>query len=102
MRKWTNEEIRLEASKYKTRGEFSKQSRAAYIVAWKRSMLDELGLPSSKWTRERVAKEAARYSTYIEFRFKSPLAFIAMENKGWYDLAKHLPRYVHRRWGDGT
>lgn len=40
--KWTNEKLRLEALKYTTRTEFSKFSKAAYMAAWKKGILDEI------------------------------------------------------------
>ncbi|MEZ5903554.1 MAG: hypothetical protein R3D88_09700, partial [Alphaproteobacteria bacterium] len=40
--KWTDENLRLEALKYNTRTEFSKYSKAAYMTAWKKGILDEI------------------------------------------------------------
>lgn len=101
MKKWTEETIRAEAKKYNTRGEFYKGNAAAYNAAIRLHLLDQL-LPRCKWTRERVAEEIAKYSTYNEFRNKGYLAYCAMENKGWHELATHLPKLVHRKWNDGT
>ena len=79
---WTKEAIQKEAAKYATRGEFSNANRAAYNAAWKRGMLDELGLPKSKWTEESIMAEAKRFPTKREFRLRNPRAYEAAQIRG--------------------
>ncbi|WNL50774.1 hypothetical protein RPALISO_187 [Ruegeria phage RpAliso] len=48
-KKWTDAEIRSEAAKSPTRGEFKKNSNGAYMAAWRRGLLDELMPPDSRF-----------------------------------------------------
>ena len=41
-RTWTNEELQLEALKYKHKKEFIEKSSSAYAISWKRNILDSI------------------------------------------------------------
>jgi hypothetical protein len=45
-KKFTDEELRQIAAKYETRTEFQHKDASAYMVAWRRGMIDEICPPS--------------------------------------------------------
>lgn len=97
-RKWTLEAVKLEAKKYKTRGELQKMNQGAYLAAWRNGWLDKLGLPahapapreSVKWTFEAVKAEVKKHKTQAAFRKHCPSAFQAAWRNGW--LAELFPK----------
>lgn len=77
--KWSEKELIAEARKYKTRTNFSKKSKAAYMAAWKKGILDkicshmiEVVKPVGYWTFDRIYKEAKKYKTKPDFKRGSP------------------------------
>lgn len=83
--KWTLKELKQEALKYKTRGEFQEFSSGAYQAALNSKILDIVcshmpkhvdqtgkNHPMFKWTNEALKKEALKYKSLREFRKKSP------------------------------
>jgi len=78
-KQWTNEEILNEALKYSTRGEFSKKSGSAYIIARNRGILDKacshMRSILKQWTLEELKNEALKYETKIDFLNNSNAAY---------------------------
>ena len=75
---WTKEQVFEESKKYKTRTEFSINSKRAYLVAWKNKWLDEmiwLPLKVKKWNDELVIDESKKYTTRSEFEKGSGSAY---------------------------
>lgn len=82
---WTSEKIQQEALKYKTKTDFSNNSRTAYSYAQKAGMLDEVCshmevLWSKKWNKESLKKEALKYETRSDFTNGSSGAYDAARN----------------------
>jgi hypothetical protein len=76
--KWTEDEIRREASKYNSRSEFQKGSSSAYQYARKLGMLDDLfPIKVKSLTSGEIEREAAEYDYPFEFRAGSPLHYKA-------------------------
>ena len=71
--KWTDEKIREEASKFKTKSEFRENNLGAYKAAWKRGILDDVCAHmidlKTDWTYEMLLSEAKKYSSRGEFSF---------------------------------
>lgn len=89
-RYWTEERIRDEAKKYKTRGEFSVNARGAAQAARNigldlSDILDEVIRPSNYWTKDRCRREAAKYKSRAEFRKHSASACQKTYDMGWHD-----------------
>jgi len=70
-RKWSTEELKLEASSYTNRHAFNKGSPAAYSASRRKGILDSvcshMPLLVIPWTCETVTVKAAEYSTRKEF-----------------------------------
>jgi hypothetical protein len=105
--KKTNEELTLEALKYYTRGDFAKYSNAAYQMAKRRGILDEIcshmingkklliGIKSNayKWTDEALAIEALKYNNKTEFCKGSWGAYQTARSRGILDkICAHMPK----------
>jgi hypothetical protein len=91
--KWTIENLKIEALKYKTRTEFYNNNKWAYTQALKSGLMgkicahmprrvDQSGENAGrfKWTREKIQEEALKYKTRNEFK----------ENSGAYCAALRL------------
>lgn len=75
--KWTYEEVKKEAQKYKTIAEWVRSGKGSYSAASKAGWLAELTLhmtraikPNGYWTKERVIEDAKKYSARSEWRKK--------------------------------
>lgn len=42
LRQWDNDELFAEALKYKTKSDFKQFSPSAYVIAWKRNIIDDI------------------------------------------------------------
>jgi hypothetical protein len=89
------EQIKQIALKYKTRGEFQKGNRSAYIAAWRMKALDDVCSHMDKiyesWTTESLYKEAEKYGTRMEFKKGSPSAYcIALKRKDFESICSHM------------
>jgi hypothetical protein len=83
--KWTDDELRDEASKYETLRDFEKNSGGAYKTAYNRGILGDITnhMPKIKiWTYDEAKQEAMKYDSYPDFRKNSP-AFFQSEKNGW-------------------
>lgn len=100
--RWTDEDLRKEALKYKTRGEFQRKS-VSYGTAHKRGILDEIcshmpkhvdqsnkNNPNFKWTDEQLEKETLKYKTKKEFKKNRPI-WAACQRRGLLEkLCLHM------------
>jgi predicted GIY-YIG superfamily endonuclease len=94
--KWTKEACRLDALKYKTRGEYQKS--LSYSSAHKRRWLDDIcghmeviKKPNGFWNIERCTIEANKYSSKKEFREMSSVAYGAAFKYGWLnEISGHM------------
>ena len=86
--KWTDEALRIEASKFRTLGEFKKGNPSAYNIAWRTERLhiveDFAPRQRKKWTEEEVLAIAGTFATKQEFREGAPAAHAAAIRLGWY------------------
>lgn len=88
MGKWNYKTCYEEAKKYKTRGEFKKNSPSAYIRARKQNWLDNytwFDPPKTavKWTEETCYEEALKYDNIKDFRALSSSAYAISLRHGW-------------------
>lgn len=104
--KWTNDMLREEALKYKSRSEFKRCSSGAFQIAKKRGILDEICSHMPKrntsrgenhyaftWTYEMLYQEALKYKTRSEFQAKSRKAFDIAYRRGIMDeICSHMKR----------
>ena len=81
---WNRTRIFIEARKYRSKGEFSRNCSAAYSAACDKGILQEVTahMPKRKrrppkWTPELVTRESARYSSSKEFQLRAPRAYRA-------------------------
>jgi hypothetical protein len=105
--KWTNEKLKLEALKYKTRSEFQKYSSGAYDSAYSRNILNKIcehmpdridtkGEKNStfKWTLEKLQEEALKYKTRQEFKINNMGAYNTARNKKILNqICGHMKRF---------
>jgi hypothetical protein len=91
-KKWTKEEAKSEAEKYKTRGDLKKENPACYRKI--RESWPELLPPEKKikWTREVVSDLISNYTNLKDFRESHPHAYASLLEKGWHDLTDHLEK----------
>lgn len=86
--KWTLEALKADALKYKTRGEWQKNS-SAYKAAHRRNLVDECcshmksGLVM-KWTTEALKADALKYKTRGEW-YKNSSAYGAARKRNLLD-----------------
>jgi len=92
--KYTDDEIRREASKYQTDGDFRKNNYGMWQVAYRRKMLDDLfpdrpklGRPygSNFYTDDEIRREASKYSSVPEFKKNSPSKVNIASNREMLD-----------------
>lgn len=89
--KWTKEKCKEEASKYKSRTEFSKKYTSAYVTASKNNWLDDICChmtsprkPQGYWNDfNNVLNEAHNHKTRTEFNRKSLGAYNSAMKHGW-------------------
>jgi len=96
--KWDYDSCKKEALKYKTRNEFRKGSRGAYILSCKNGWLNdicghmvELRKPNGYWTKKNCLQESLKYKTRLEFQKGSSGAYDASWKNKWLDeLCSHM------------
>jgi glutamate formiminotransferase len=106
---WTYDNVKKEAEKYNTKGEFSKGSPGAYNSAYREKWLDdvtkhmELYKKPIYWTFDKVKEEAEKYNTRGEFIKGSPSAYGAAYREKWLDdVTKHMVQKDRIPWGYWT
>ncbi|TMI95344.1 MAG: hypothetical protein E6H08_06920 [Bacteroidetes bacterium] len=96
--KWTKDELRKEALKYKSRVEFQKSNGTAYTAVRKNGWLKELcfhmpllQIPNGSLTKEVCRKEARKYQTRTQFARNSAGAYDKSRKSGWLDdICSHM------------
>jgi predicted GIY-YIG superfamily endonuclease len=94
---WTKERCREEALKYKTRGEFDKNTNSSYQIALRNGWLDEIcshmiqkRKPVGYWTKERCQEEALKYKTRNEFQNNNNAYQGARKNGCLDEICSHM------------
>jgi hypothetical protein len=89
--KWTPEELKRTALKYKTRGDFQKYDSTAYTIAWKKGLLDNLCIHMQpkrgdvpKYTLHACVTMAKKCKYRSEFAERYPGHYAASRSK--YDV----------------
>ena len=88
---WNYETCFEEARKYKSRSEFSKESKVAYNRARIENWLDDYdwfssdATPPGFWTYSKCYEEAKKYKTRAEFSKHAGYAYKLAQQKGWID-----------------
>lgn len=99
---WNKENCLKEASKYSTRGDFSKYSSSCYGIARSNGWLDEicnhmksgLGVANFKWTKDKCLKEGLKFKTRTEMQRGSSGAYKSAAKNDWLDeVCAHMPIY---------
>ena len=86
--KWNYDTCLEEARKYKSRGEFSKKCKSAYLAAYRHGWLDDCTWFEAKlqsWDKESCLEEARKYTSRSEFKKKCVSAYQAALRNGWLD-----------------
>ncbi len=111
MKKWTVENLKNEALKYKTRAAFRKGNKSAYnaamtlgiyveITAHMPRYVDRKGEnhPQFKWDIESIRKEALKYKTMAEFEKRSRGAYKAALKLNILDIVCGHIEYLRKYW----
>ena len=110
--KWTFDSLKEEALKYKTRGEFAKNSKSAYQSAYSKKIIDTIcshmpirvdqsGSNSArfKWTTEMLQAEALKYNTRSDLYKNDYGAYNAIKRRKLFDLVcKHMEPSFTETW----
>ncbi len=99
--KWTDEMLRDEALKYKTRGAFRNESRSAYDTARRRGIIDSvcshMEYVNTYWSDEMLFSEARKYNTRSEFENGSPNAYTTARRREILEkVCKHMGKLPHQ------
>ena len=94
---WTDEALKLDALKYKTRKEWQRNSPGAYSTARNRGLLDaccgHMNAVYISWTADMLKADALKYKTRFEWRRESSGAYCAAFNRGLLDTCcAHMER----------
>ncbi len=97
MRKWTEDMLREEASKYQTRGAFKLGSNSAYQAAIYRGLLESIcghmEVLFASYTEESLRLEALKYQTRSAFVLGSNGAYQTAKRRGLLDsICGHMNR----------
>ena len=103
---WSNEMLRIEALKYKTRTQFNKCQGIAYQIALNRGILGDIcrhmeSFPARnyKWTDEMLHSEALKYSTRYAFQKGSMGAYQSAYCRGILDeICIHMATQPRTIW----
>lgn len=96
--KWSYDNCKREALKYKSRDEFKHKSSGAYSAALDKNWIDEICVHMMKhkkhrfyWTHEKCALEALKYDSRMKFKSESSSAYDASVKHKWLDdVCKHM------------
>ena len=97
-RKWTDQNVRVAAYHYKTRGEFRDKCNAAYLWAKELNLLDELYPP--RYTKESVTKIAHSYDYPMQWRDNDRNSYETAKRKGWFDDIVKDMESRRKLWSD--
>ena len=99
--KWTDEMLKDEALKYKTRQEFRDANPKAYGASKNRgdefynTITSHMNFQRTQWTDELLRDEAQKYNTRNDFAKQSPNAYTVARRKGdeYFDeITLHMPK----------
>ena len=91
IKKWNKESARIEATKYKLRKSFQRNSGGAYKFSRKNNYLDEFfpntkkQKPTNYWNYERSKEAASNYPTRMDFKNNISSAYNASKKNKWLD-----------------
>jgi predicted GIY-YIG superfamily endonuclease len=90
---WTEDLLRKEAMKYKTKNQFAKLSPSAYVVSRNKGKvffndITKHMIGNISWTDESLMDEIKKYSTYSDFKKLSTPAYTALKRRKQLSLAK--------------
>jgi T4 RnlA family RNA ligase len=95
--KWAKDICEIEASKYKSKRDFKKNSPGAYRSAlyngWIKDICNHMVplIKNNYWTKERCQEEALKYNSRSEFETGSPTAYLKSGKMGWRDeICSHM------------
>jgi hypothetical protein len=92
--KWSLEKVMECAKECKTRIEFSKRFKGAYMAAYRLNILDEVFATlegKTYWTEDMIKEEASKYSTRADFQKNSKGAYLSAFRKGIVDeVCQHM------------
>jgi len=105
-KKWTEENLRLEALKFKRRVDFQKKRSGAYKAAMRLSILDEICIHMEQlrinWTQETLKIEALKYRTRGDFQKYGKNPYQVARRMGILDdICIHM-KFIHRYWTPGS
>lgn len=90
--KWTDETILEEAKKYSSKDDFRKACSAAYTIAHKRGIIEEVcsHMASTRkkrdyWTFEQCQKAASKYQSRNDFKKNDGSAYSTAVRNGWIE-----------------
>ena len=85
--KWNHDTCLEEARKYKSRGEFQKKCKGAYLAALRHGWLDDCDWFEAKkiWDKESCLEEARKYKSRGEFWKECKGAYEVARKNGWLD-----------------
>lgn len=94
---WTQERIKEESLKYKSKYEWSRLSGGSYTAAINLDILEDCCShmevkmkPQGHWTEDRIIEESAKYSCPAEWQKNAPGAYNASRRLGIYDKCCEL------------
>ena len=98
--RWTEKELAEVALQYKTRIEFQRQGKGAYLSALRKGILDDICShmerqlkPHGYWTLERCKKEAKKYDARGKFMRGSASAYnVVLRNKWLEEVCAHMEK----------
>lgn len=98
VKKWTNDYLKLEALKYKTRSEFNEKAKSAYYCAYRRKILEvicEHMSPLIRYDFNTVKLEALKYKTKFDVERRE----IAQKIKDVFENIKSFyPTYTEKEF----
>jgi hypothetical protein len=101
--RWTEEMLIADAARFETRGEWQRESKAAYQAAFARNLLDVCcaGMRHRfTWTDEMLIADAKRFETRREWQCESRPAYQAAFKRSLLDVCCGHMRQVLTSWTD--
>jgi hypothetical protein len=104
--KWTYDNCKKEALKYKSKTDFNKYSSGCYTKAYQNNWLNDIcshmiptQKPKNYWTFERCKEEALKYNTKSEFKSTSNSAYLISCRNNWInDTCSHMIKRINKIW----
>jgi superfamily II DNA or RNA helicase len=103
---WTLKICKEEASKYKTKAEWRKNSADSCNAAHKNGWINEccthmteIKKPNGYWTLDRCKEDALSYKTKTEWEKNSPNGYSATQRNGWFNkCCSHMDILWFKKW----